>query len=262
MPNVAINQYSHLPEKVSVYHSELVHACAQHKGAGMWVQLKTNVRTSQYKNQDGTPRTYVAFMADGDSLERKYQPENDAIAIMIAACPLNVPLFVRAAGGRDSALLEVWNEQKQRIGAGNTPAPVVPAPAQRTAPAAAPAQSTNGNGAGHHFPKPEDRLSLGDEMYEALVTARAICERFQESTNQGLSEDTLWSMTASLFIERNKSDGRRSLRLTGQPDADDAQLEAAARNMGPQTGQSNARQPVGAAAGSSPFDSRDIDLPF
>jgi hypothetical protein len=129
-----------LPDRKTTYHSELVREGRLH------VKLLSSPAPSKYPEKPD----YCKAAVENDALpDRTIMIENAAVEAVLAACPLNTPIWIQFVGGSETAAVNAWTEAgeaiepigsapvrqqppKQAGGWGTTPAQ--PAPSASTTP--------------------------------------------------------------------------------------------------------------------------------
>ena len=224
-----------LPDKKTIYHSELVAAC-EAAGGRLHVRFTSSPAPSKYQ---GKP-PYIMFEAEGEG-EKTYNIENATIEALLRSLPQHTPLWIQASGSRDAAMLMAWNDAGQPVGDSSVmpaaPPATPPAPDQNRwgGPSSAPppppaAAPTNGTGWGAAPAKENGgRSSLAATMYLCLEAAFAA--RAQFFLVHGRYPDAEeWVSARTLFIEESRSAGTRTI---GAPSDEIRRAEQAGQLPGP-----------------------------
>lgn len=213
--------------KKSIYQSDIVAYCAEGGTGDGWVQFSLATRTlSLSKNKTDK---YATLAVAGDEVERRFLTmENPQIAALFESLAADTNYWLRATGSREAAVVDVYDGTTTRssvdFASAAPPAPRNGGPAAATPavqPPRAPA-ATNGHRAPaaalqHVDERPQAVLAQYSECFLAsLEIIRRGVEKVPELA--GASPDAMLAATkeisATLFIEWNRSAGTRPLRTT------------------------------------------------
>lgn len=272
------------PDRKGVYHSELVSACDL-LGGKLHVRFLGAPRDSKYSGK----LPYVGFDVEGDPKERLYQIEHAGIRSYISALPMNVPLWIQAAGSGDAATVMAWDDTGRPLGV-SQPAPAAPppqapppgqnrwggtssapapqqpqpspngwgqpAPAQPPAPAPQPAQSP----APTSFVDRPAHLPMADAFWAGLCLAERVIAQFEIKFHRPPREEEL-KVAMHFAIEHGYRPERAWLPESelGLPRRPPEGTKAAPAPPAPPPEQP---APVPASEPAAPWKDEDDDLPF
>ena len=168
-------------EKKFLYHGELVRVT---NPAGLSVVLKG-------KPKDGKFQPVIYFTVQGDDQEYGLNIENDEIRAYFDACPMGVPVTLRAFGTREGATVVVEN--------GDGPLVVGGQPAQNVADGPPPTQWKDDE---VETAPPAQTNGLEDVYLRCLLTAHAAQRRFMKETGHPVTDEDI-RIATTLLIQTN-----------------------------------------------------------